>query len=86
MGVEIIDSCYNPALKKAELRQIEAIAQEGYWRFETVALEDGEAVMQRFSAEQPKVVVNLADQAGVLYTIKSCCLHPKKSRETWPHP
>ena len=46
VGVGILDSYYNPALKKARLRQIEAVAQERHWRFETVALEDGEALMQ----------------------------------------
>jgi UDP-glucuronate 4-epimerase len=56
VDVEILDSYYNPALKKASLRQIETVAKEGHWRFETVALEDGEAVIQLFSAEQPKVV------------------------------
>ena len=58
-------------MKKARLRKIEAVAEEGHWRFETIALEDGEAVMQLFSAEQPKVVVNLADQAGVLCAIEN---------------
>ena len=58
-------------MKKARLRKIEAVAEEGHWRFETIALEDGEAVMQLFSAEQPKVVVQLADPAGVLYAIEN---------------
>ena len=53
VSAEILDSYYNPALKKAGLRQIEAVAQEGHWRFETVALEDGEVLMQLFAAEQP---------------------------------
>lgn len=71
VDIDIFDSYYKTALKKAGLRQIEAVAQEGHWRFETVALEDGEALMQLFSAEQPKVVVNLADPAGVLYAIEN---------------
>ena len=39
--------------------------------FETVMIEDNEALMHLFSAEQPKVMVNLADQAGVLYAIEN---------------
>ena len=48
ISINILVSCYNPALKKACLRQIEAVAQEGHWRLETVALENGEALMQLF--------------------------------------
>ena len=48
VGINILDSYYNAALKKARLRQIEAVAQEGHWRLKTVALEDGEALMQLF--------------------------------------
>ena len=48
VDIGILDSYYNPALKKPRLRQIEAVAQEVHWRFETVALEDGEALMQLF--------------------------------------
>ena len=71
VGVDNLNSYYDPALKQARLRQIEAVAEQGKWRFEPVALEDGDALMQLFSAEQPKVVVNLADQAGVLYAIEN---------------
>jgi len=45
VGVDNLNSYYDPALKQARLRQIEAVAQEGNWRFESVALEDGEALM-----------------------------------------
>ena len=48
VGVDILHSYYNPALKKGRLRQIESVAQEGHWRFETVALENGEALMELF--------------------------------------
>ena len=71
VGVDNLNSYYDPALKQARLRQIEAIAREGNWRFELVALEDGEALMELFSAEQPQVVVNLAAQAGVRYSLQN---------------
>ena len=71
VGVDNLNSYYDPALKQARLRQIEAIAREGNWRFELVALEDGEALMELFSAEQPQVVVNLAAQAGVRYSLEN---------------
>ncbi len=71
VGVDNLNTYYDPALKQARLCQIEAVAPEGNWRFEPVALEDGEALMELFSAEQPQVVVNLAAQAGVRYSIEN---------------
>ena len=71
VGVDNLNSYYDPALKQARLRQIEAFAREGNWRFELVALEDGEALMELFSAEEPQVVVNLAAQAGVRYSLEN---------------
>ena len=43
-----------------------------------MALEDGDALMALFAAEKPKVVVNLAAQAGVRYPGESGGLHPKQ--------
>ena len=36
---------YDPSLKQAKLRQIEAIASDDAWRFLEMALEDGDALM-----------------------------------------
>ena len=71
VGVDNLNAYYDPALKQARLRQIEAVASEGSWRFKSVALEEGEALMKLFSAEQPQVVVNLAAQAGVRYSLEN---------------
>ena len=71
VGIDNLNSYYDPALKQARLRQIEAIAPAGAWRFEPMALEDGEALMALFAAEQPQVVVNLAAQAGVRYSLEN---------------
>ena len=60
VGIDNLNSYYDPALKRARLQRIEASAQTGAWRFEQLALEDGAALMALFAAEQPHVVVNLA--------------------------
>ena len=44
---------------------IEAMAPAGAWRFEKIALEEGETLLALFAAERPRVVVSLAVQAGV---------------------
>ena len=53
------------------MRQIEALALAGAWRFERLALEDGDALMALFAEEEPSVVVNLAAQAGVRYSLEN---------------
>ena len=71
VGIDNLNSYYDPALKRARLQRIEAAAQTGAWRFEQLALEDGAALMALFAAEQPHVVVNLAAQAGVRYSLEN---------------
>ena len=69
VGIDNLNTYYDPALKRARLARLEAAAKPGAWRFESVALEDGQALMALFAEEQPRVVVNLAAQAGVRYSL-----------------
>ena len=71
VGLDNLNDYYDPTLKQARLRQIEAIGSGDAWRFVEMALEDGEALMALFAAEKPEVVVNLAAQAGVRYSLEN---------------
>ena len=71
VGIDNLNSYYDPALKQARLRQIEAAAPDGAWRFEPIALEQDEPLMALFASERPAVVVNLAAQAGVRYSLEN---------------
>ena len=71
VGIDNLNSYYDPALKQARLRQIEATAPDGAWRFEPIALEQDEPLMALFASERPAVVVNLAAQAGVRYSLEN---------------
>ena len=71
VGLDNLNDYYDPSLKQARLRQIEAVAPEGAWHFVEMALEDGDALMALFAAEKPTVVVNLAAQAGVRYSLEN---------------
>ncbi|MCB4407041.1 NAD-dependent epimerase [Synechococcus sp. MU1642] len=71
VGLDNLNDYYDPTLKQARLRQIEAIGSGDAWRFAEMALEDGEALMALFAAEKPEVVVNLAAQAGVRYSLEN---------------
>jgi len=71
VGLDNLNDYYDPSLKLARLRQIEAVAPPGAWRFERLALENGQALMALFAEERPQVVVNLAAQAGVRYSLEN---------------
>ena len=71
VGLDNLNDYYDPSLKQARLRQIEAVAPPGAWRFERLSLEDGQALIALFAEERPQVVVNLAAQAGVRYSLEN---------------
>ena len=71
VGLDNLNDYYDPSLKQARLRQIESVAPKGAWHFVEMALEDGDALMALFAAEKPTVVVNLAAQAGVRYSLEN---------------
>ena len=70
-GLDNLNDYYDPSLKQARLREIEAVAPLGAWRFEPLALEDSDGLLAVFAAERPHVVVNLAAQAGVRYSLEN---------------
>ena len=71
VGLDNLNDYYDPSLKQARLREIEAVAPSGAWRFEPLALEDADGLLAVFAAERPHVVVNLAAQAGVRYSLEN---------------
>ena len=71
VGLDNLNDYYDPSLKQARLHQIEAMAPAGFWRFERLALEDEQALLALFAEERPQVVVNLAAQAGVRYSLEN---------------
>ncbi len=71
VGLDNLNDYYNPSLKQARLRQVKAVAPEGALSFVEMSLEDGDDLMALFAAEKPSVVVNLAAQAGVRYSLQN---------------
>ncbi len=71
VGLDNLNDYYDPSLKHARLRQIEAVAPPGAWRFERLSLEHNQRLIELFAAERPQVVVNLAAQAGVRYSLEN---------------
>ncbi|MBR2343782.1 MAG: NAD-dependent epimerase/dehydratase family protein [Clostridia bacterium] len=71
VGLDNLNDYYDPALKEFRLREIEkcAKASAGEWIFVKGDISDKAAVMSLFGEYAFSVVVNLAAQAGVRYSI-----------------
>ena len=68
VGLDNLNSYYDPALKAARLAILEG--HEAY-RHARLDLEDGPGVAALFAETAPTAVVNLAAQAGVRYSLES---------------
>ena len=73
VGLDNLNSYYDPALKQARLQRLRdaALKRGAEFKFVRADLEDRSAVEQLFATFQPHRVVNLAAQAGVRYSIEN---------------
>ncbi|MCP9795845.1 NAD-dependent epimerase [Synechococcus lacustris] len=69
IGLDNLNSYYDPNLKRARLAQLNA--QNGSWDFELLDIADGPSVANLFATKQPRAVVHLAAQAGVRYSLEN---------------
>jgi UDP-glucuronate 4-epimerase len=68
VGLDDLNPYYDPGLKAARLAILE---REAGYRHAKIDLADREAVAAVFAEARPQVVVNLAAQAGVRYSLES---------------
>ena len=71
VGIDNLNSYYDPALKQARLSRMEASASTASWCFQRLELEDGSAMAELFARERPRLVIHLAAQAGVRYSLEN---------------
>lgn len=73
VGFDNVNPYYDPSLKRARIAQLEALASSTGTPFQLIKadLENGEAVAAAFQKHNPQMVVNLAAQAGVRYSIEN---------------
>ena len=74
IGLDDLNNYYDVGLKKSRLNFIEESFCKSRWRFFKVGIEDDKKLEDVFKKYSPKIVINLAAQAGVRYSIKA----PKK--------
>ncbi len=70
IGVDNLNSYYDVSLKEYRLREIDKCAK-GNYTFYKEDIADRSFIMDLFEHEKPDVVVNLAAQAGVRYSIEN---------------
>ena len=73
IGIDNMNDYYDVALKEFRLRQIEDCSQNVSGRFTFIreSIADKMLVSELFAQYQPQIVVNLAAQAGVRYSIEN---------------
>lgn len=72
LGIDSLNDYYDPAIKDFRLAEIEKIAAEhpdSKWRFVKGNIADKALIDSLFAEFKPDIVVNLAAQAGVRYSI-----------------
>ena len=72
IGIDNLNDYYDVSIKEYRLKQIEGLAAEhpdSSWKFVKGSIADKELVDSLFEEYHPAVVVNLAAQAGVRYSI-----------------
>ena len=68
VGIDNLNNYYDVSLKQARLKRLEPYPN---FQFHALDIADREAMADLFTAEAPDVVVNLAAQAGVRYSLKN---------------
>lgn len=71
VGIDNLNDYYDPAIKDWRLSGIRTAAEqdESRWKFVRGDIADAQMVKELFAEEKPELVVNLAAQAGVRYSI-----------------
>jgi UDP-glucuronate 4-epimerase len=70
VGIDNLNSYYDPSLKQARLDRLDGIAAPA-WGLHRLDLADGDAMAALFAATKPRAVVHLAAQAGVRYSLEN---------------
>jgi len=71
LGIDNINNYYEKSLKENRLKIIGDLKNsKSYWKFHKISLEKNYSLEKLFNSFKPDVVVNLAAQAGVRYSLK----------------
>ena len=73
IGIDNLNDYYDQDLKRNRLRDIDNFIGSGKnnWEFQKLSIDNVNALNKIFSDKKPNIVINLAAQAGVRYSIKN---------------
>ena len=73
IGVDNLNNYYDQKLKKARLSEIrqKSLKSSGSWNFYNFSITDEQKLEEISQSYSPEIVVNLAAQAGVRYSIEN---------------
>ena len=71
VGIDNLNTYYDPALKRARLHRIQQRCPIADWNFIEQDVVDSEAMGQLFETVKPRAVIHLAAQAGVRYSLEN---------------
>ena len=70
IGIDNLNDYYSTSLKRARLKEIDKISKiKGEWIFHEIPIEDSKLLSEIINKYSPNVLVHLAAQAGVRYSI-----------------
>ena len=71
VGIDNLNSYYDPALKRARLHRLDQHRSSANWCFHQIDVSDAAAMGDLFVECCPRAVVHLAAQAGVRYSLEN---------------
>ena len=71
IGIDNLNGYYNQLLKEKRIETIEEINHNNLWSFYKINLEDTKKIDEIFKLYNPSIVINLAAQAGVRYSLEN---------------
>ena len=74
IGIDNLNDYYDISLKLSRINRIENVKTIGSWKFIKASIDNSQDLANIFEKENPRIVVHLAAQAGVRYSLS----HPDK--------
>ena len=71
LGIDNLNNYYDVELKKSRLKRIDSLQNKKAFKFFEFGIEDEKKVFEIFANYKPTIVINLAAQAGVRYSIEN---------------
>lgn len=71
VGIDNLNSYYDRNLKTSRLSKIKTELYKGSWSFHQISIEEKNSLKKIFLDTNPKIVINLAAQAGVRYSLEN---------------